>query len=96
ATLVPFALANESWARETYPYVYAVGSAALLLIRLFTPYTGSDLRQKRWYRIQSWSAIFFCVASFFLFYSPGQLRDWLAFTLAAAVIQVIASFAIKE
>lgn len=96
ATLVPFFLAGNAAALKLYPYVFAAGAVALLVIRLFSPYRGDNLRQKRWYRIQAWAAIFFCVGAFFLFYAQGQLRDWLAFTLAGAVIQVITSIAIKE
>ena len=96
ATLVPFFLAGNAAAMATYPYVFSAGALVLLVIRLFTPYRGDNLRQKRWYRIQAWSAVFFCVGAFFLFYAQGQLRDWLAFTLAGAVIQVITSIAIKE
>lgn len=94
ATLVPFFLMGQQWAREAFPYVYSAGALALLLVRLFTPFKGSDMRLKRWYRIESWTAIIFCVGAFFLFYNPHQLRDWLAFTLAGAVLQAITSIAI--
>lgn len=96
STLVPFFMAGNMMALKVYPYVFAAGAAALLVIRLFSPYRGDNLRQKRWYRMQAWAAIFFCAGAFFLFYAQGQLRDWLAFTLAGAVIQVITSIAIKE
>lgn len=94
ATLVPFFLMGQQWAREVFPYVYSAGALALLLVRLFTPFKGSDMRLKRWHRIESWTAIIFCVGAFFLFYNPHQLRDWLAFTLAGAVLQAITSIAI--
>ena len=85
ATLVPFLLMDN---------VYSAGALALLLVRLFTPFKGTDLKLKGWHRIESWTAIIFCVAAFFLFYNPHQLRDWLAFTLAGAVLQAITSIAI--
>lgn len=94
ATLVPFLLMDNMIAREVFPYVYSVGALALLLVRLFTPFKGKDLKLKGWHRIESWTAIIFCVAAFFLFYDPNQLRDWLAFTLAGAVLQAITSIAI--
>lgn len=94
ATLVPFFLIEQQWAREAFPYVYSAGALALLIVRLFTPFKGSDMRLKRWHRIESWTAIIFCVGAFFLFYNPHQLRDWLAFTLAGAVLQAITSIAI--
>jgi len=94
ATLVPFFLMGNDIAREIFPYVYSAGALALLLVRLFTPFRGTDIRLKGWHRIESWTAIIFCVAAFFLFYNPNELRDWLAFTLAGAVLQAITSIAI--
>lgn len=94
STLVPFFMYGVEWAQAVYPYVYSAGAIALLVIRLFTPYKGSDFRLKRLHRIESWSAVFFCVAAVFLFYPGASLRDWLAFTLAGAVIQIITSIAI--
>lgn len=94
ATLVPFFMRDVEWAQAAYRYVFAGGAVLLLIVRLFTPYRGTDLRLKRWHRIESWSAVFFCAAAVFLFYPGAELRDWLAFTLAAAVIQIITSIAI--
>ncbi|MCM1066738.1 MAG: hypothetical protein NC418_04080 [Muribaculaceae bacterium] len=94
ATLAPFFLREQAWAQAAYPYVYAAGALMLLLVRLFTPYRGKDLKLKRWHRIESWSAIFFCAAAVFLFIPGAALRDWLAFTLAAAMIQLITSLMI--
>ncbi len=94
ATLVPFFMSTVEWAQASFRYVYTAGAVLLLAVRLFTPYRGSDFKLKRWHRIESWSAVFFCAAAAFLFYPGAELRDWLAFTLAAAVIQIITSFAI--
>jgi hypothetical protein len=92
--MIPFFLADNASAQTAFPWIFSAGAVLLLIIRLFTPFRGTDLRLKRWHRIESWSAIFFCVAAFFLFWPEGQLRDWLAFTLAGAVIQIITSIAI--
>ncbi len=95
ATLVPFFMADSAWARDAYPYVFSAGAAGLLAVRLFTPYQGRDFRLKRLHRIESWIAIIFCAGAFFLFYNDGlQLRDWLAFTLAGAALQIFTSIAI--
>ena len=94
ATLVPFFRMGNAVARAVFPYVYSAGALALLLVRLFTPFKGTDLRLRGWHRIESWTAIIFCVGAFFLFYNPGELRDWLAFTLAGAVLQAVTSIAI--
>lgn len=79
-----------------YKYVYAAGAVLLLVSRLFTPYRGPVDRLKRLYRIESWSAIFFCVAAFFMFYDPTTARDWLAFTLAGGAIQIYTSIMIPR
>ena len=46
ATLVPFLLMDNEVAREVFPYVYSAGALALLLVRLFTPFKGTDLKLK--------------------------------------------------
>lgn len=81
---------------EVYRWIYAAGALLLLLSRIFSPYTGSVIRIKRLYRIEAWSALFFCVAAFFMFYQPGIMRDWLAFTLAGGVIQIYTSIMIPR
>lgn len=53
---------------------------------------GLSIRDKRWHRIEAWSSIFFCAATFFLWYPESTPRDWLAFTLAGAVIRIIVFF----
>lgn len=77
-------------------YIYAAGAIILLTARLFTPYSGKVMRVKRLSRIESWSAIFFCVAAFFMFYEPRVARDWLAFTLSGGVIQIYTSIMIPR
>ncbi len=77
-----------------YRWIYGAGALLLLVIRIFTPYTGKALRLKRLYRIESWAALFFCVATFFMFYQPGIMRDWLVFTLAGGAIQIYTSIMI--
>jgi uncharacterized membrane protein len=93
-TLIP--LLTQLRSGDWFKYVYAAGAVLLLIARIFTPYKGDNLRVKRLYRIESWSAIFFCVAAFFLFYDTTSLRDWLAFTLAGGCIQTYASIMIPR
>lgn len=77
-----------------YQYVYAAGAVLLLLCRLFITHGATDLRLRRLYRMEGWSAIFFCAGTFFMFYPSGTMRDWLAFTLAGAAIQIFTSIMI--
>lgn len=81
---------------DLFKYVYGCGAAMLLIGRLFTSYKGDNIRLKRLYRIESWSAIFFCIAVFFMFYEGAGARDWLAFTLAGGAIQIYTSLMIPR
>ena len=91
--VMPFFMGVYGWG---YKAVYAAGALLLVTGRIFTPYKGDNTRLKRLYRIESWAAIFFCVAAFFLFYPPGNnLRDVLAFTLAGGAIQIYTSIMIS-
>ena len=73
-----------------YKYIFATGSGLLLIGRLLTPYRGPYIRVKRLTRILVWSALFFCVGAFFMFYSSNP-KDWLAFVLAGALVQLYVS-----
>lgn len=77
-----------------YRWVYAAGALMVLVCRIMCRVRCNDPRLRRLYRIESWSAVFFCVAAAFMFYEPNQMRDWVAFTLAGAVIQIYTSLAI--
>lgn len=79
-----------------WKYVYAGGAACFLVSKFFTPYTGSHPRIKRLMRIESWSAIFFCVAAFFIFYNGAVTRDAWAFTLAGGALLIFTSLSIPR
>lgn len=79
-----------------WKYVYSAGAVLLLIVRIITPYRGDNLRVKRLSRLESWSAIFFCVAAFFMFYKGAGPTDWLAFTLAGGAVQCYTSIMIPR
>lgn len=79
-----------------YKWIYGGGTVLLLVSRICSPYTGESMRIKRLYRIESWSALFFCVALFFMFYEHGLMRDWLGFTMAGGAIQIYTSIMIPR
>lgn len=93
--LIP--ILSGGFANDTFRYVFAVGAALTLIARLFQPAPPKDtpIRIKRLLRLESWSAIIFCVAAFFAFYDRSTARDWLAFTLAGAAIQIFCSIALS-
>lgn len=81
---------------DLFKFVYGGGAVILLIGRIFTTYKGTNLRLKRLYRIEAWASIFFCVATFFMFYESAGNRDWLAFTLAGGAIQIYTSIMIPR
>lgn len=93
ATLVPFFLMHTAWAQAAYPYLYSAGALVVLVSRIFTP-KADDRKLRSLRRLEVWIGIIFCVAAAFLFVPGAMLRDWLAFTLAGAALQVYTSLAI--
>lgn len=98
ATLMPILNVWEGpgAAGTWWKWLYAGGALLFLIGKLLSPYTGKELRLKRLARIESWSAIFFCVAAFFLFYNGNVSRDSWAFTLAGAAILVFTNIQIPR
>lgn len=95
ATIYPLLIAPVSHSMW-FAYAYAAGAALMLIGQLFTKNTAKDARLRRLNRIEGWSAIFFCVGAFFLFWPGSTMRDWLAFTLAGAAIQIFTSIMIPR
>lgn len=79
-----------------WKYVYAAGALCFLTGKLLSPYTGEHPRIKRLFRIEAWSAVFFCVAAFFLFYNGNVTRDSWAFTLAGGVLLIFTTIQIPR
>lgn len=76
-----------------YKWIFSSGAFVCVVASLFNKQPeGMSLRERRWHRVESWSSILFCVAAFFMWYPDGTPRDWLAFTLAGAVIRIIVFF----
>jgi ABC-type molybdate transport system permease subunit len=90
--LLPLILGPQNIA---FKLVYCVGAAATFIGRIFTKYNGKDFRVRRLVHIQRWSAFFFCVAAFMMWYSLDP-RDWLAFTLAGALVQCYVSITLPR
>lgn len=87
----PLSAAGAWW-----KYLYAAGALLYLIGKLCSPYTGKHIRIRGLFRIEAWSAIFFCVAAFFLFYNGNMTRDSWAFTLAGAALLAFTTIAIPR
>ena len=82
---------------ETYKWIYAAGAICALVGRLCADrYNGTLLRVRRLCRIVVWSCIIFCAGAFFIFYAGDTSRDWIAFTLAGAILQIYTSIMIPR
>lgn len=89
AVMIP--LVNGAFPQSPlYKIIYTAGAAICLLASLFNKLPGGTaLIDRRWHRIESWSSIFFCTGAFFLWWPGTAPRDWLAFTMAGAIIRII-------
>lgn len=82
---------------NAFQYIYATGAVATLIGSILMPkYKGPTLRIKRLARMQIWSGIFFCAGAFFMYYYDRSRMDWLAFTLAGAIIMVYTNIMISR
>lgn len=75
-----------------FKYTFTIGAAICLVSALFNPCLSKDIKDRRWHRIEAWSAIFFAAAAVFLFIPDASVRDCLAFTLAGAALRIICFF----
>ena len=95
AMVVPIANGPD-YAGTWFHYLYAAGAVIMLICALLSPYKGSDRRMRSLTRIQNWSALVFAAATVFLFWPGATMRDWVAFTLAGAVLRGYSSLAIAN
>ncbi len=102
ALVVPFAnLTSGPWLAAS-KWVYAAGALIFTVARIAgIRDPRDDFRLRRLRRLEAWAGIAFCVAAFFWFYNESRfgnafgftlavLRETIMFTLAGAMIQIIA------
>ncbi len=110
AMLGPFMLSNQGgfdW-MTVYKWIYAAGALIYTFARLVSVNDPRDsLRLRRLRRLEFWAGMAFCIGAFFWFYNEQKfgnspfvgplaiLKDVVAFSLAGAVIQVVASWMIS-
>lgn len=93
AILLPLLTLNTAVAR----YILASGAILTLIGRIMAPKIDkSNLRARRLQRMELWSAILFCASAAAMFYPGLKPTDWLAFTIAAAVLQAYASIMLPK
>ncbi len=92
---------------QVFKWVYAAGALIYTFARLVSVNDPRDsLRLRRLRRLEFWAGMAFCIGAFFWFYNERRfgnsmfvapmaiLKDVVAFSMAGAVIQVIASWMI--
>ncbi|MDE6537030.1 MAG: hypothetical protein K2M13_03205 [Muribaculaceae bacterium] len=103
--VVPFANIGSETLQTVFKYVYAAGALIYTFARMVNVNApGDSMRLKRLRRMEMWAGITFLVGAFFWFYNSARfpnvgfslvvMRDTIMFTLAGAIIQVIASWMI--
>ncbi|MDE6236562.1 MAG: hypothetical protein K2J23_03325 [Muribaculaceae bacterium] len=103
--VVPFANIGSETLQTVFKYVYAAGALIYTFARMVNVNSpGDSMRLKRLRRMEMWAGITFLVGAFFWFYNSARfpnvgfslvvMRDTIMFTLAGAIIQVIASWMI--
>ena len=99
---VPFMnLSSGEWL-AAFKWVYAAGALVFTVARIAgLRHPGDSFRLKRLRRLECWAGVAFLVAAFFWFYNENRfgissgftltvLRETIMFTLAGAMIQLIA------
>lgn len=71
------------------PWIFAVGTAGVMVSYLTMPQKGLDFRQRRLQRLNMFAGLAMIAASVFMF---KQRMEWVAFLLIAALIQLYTSF----
>ena len=76
-----------------HAWIFAAGALLNLAGRILTRYDGPLIRVKRLLRIETWAALFFCAAAWFMFTDPNP-RSWIVFVLAGGALLVYTSIMI--
>ena len=95
AAVMPLVGMTFQWIK----YVYAIGALFTLVARLIDRYTGKNVAIRRLSHIQSVSSICYCISAATLCVPMGEYvseKDWLAFLLAGAVLQIYSSWRIQQ
>lgn len=105
--LAPFTSIENTAAITVYKWIFTAGAVIYTAARLVNVNAPSDsLRLRRLRRMEMWAGFAFCVGAFFWFYNSARLHGYtfsvavmnntIVFTLAGALIQIIASWMISS
>ena len=109
--LAPFTNLTDSEFVRFFKWIYATGALIYTVARIFgSTDPDESLRIRRLRRLEFWAGVAFCIGVFFWFYNEHRyadllsmgagamvyLRETVYFTLAGALIQVIATAALSR
>lgn len=105
--VAPFTYFENSVMINVFKWIFTAGAviyAAARFVNVNAP--GDSLRLRRMRRMEMWAGIAFCAAAFFWFWNAHRfagmpfslaiINDTIMFTLAGALIQIIASWLITS
>lgn len=104
--VAPFASMENIFLMRMFKWIYAAGALIYIVSRVVNVNSPDDsLRLRRMRRMEAWAGLAFCIGAFFWFYNAhrlgetiftlGLLQQTIMFTLAGALIQIIASWMIS-
>lgn len=107
ALISPFAALDSGWVPVAGRWIYAAGAIIYTVARMVNVNEpGDSARLRRLRRMEMWAGFCFIIGGAFWFYNAHHfagidfslpvMRDTIAFTLAGAIIQVIASWMISS
>lgn len=105
--VAPFAGSENATVLSLYKWIYTVGALVYTVARMIDVNApGDSLRLRRMRRMEMWAGFAFCIGAFFWFYnayrfagftfSLAVMNNTVMFTLAGALIQIIASWMIAS
>ncbi|MDE6007539.1 MAG: hypothetical protein K2G67_08310 [Muribaculaceae bacterium] len=105
--VAPFASMGNLTLMLIFKWIFAAGAFLYTVARIVGAW-GKDesFRVRRLRRMEAWAGIAFCIAAFFWFYNTRRfdgftltfkmLNETIIFTLAGALIQIVASWSINS
>lgn len=105
--IAPFASMGSLTLMRIFKWTFAAGALIYTVARIVGAW-GKDgsFRVRRLRRMEAWAGVAFCIAAFFWFYNTRNfdgftltfrmLNETILFTLAGALIQIVASWSINS
>ena len=105
--IAPFASMGSPGWMVAFKWIFAVGAVVYTVARIISAWGRDEsFRVRRLRRMEGWAGIAFCIAAFFWFYNTRafsgytltfrMLNETILFTMAGALIQIVASWMLNS